>query len=107
MQKNQEEFNKLKLTFNNTGKKGDKKKGKLKGKGKKKKKQDSDKKDFLPIEEYRKQRYDNSPDWMKKKPTNLNEEKDVKGKTYYWCSNTKHLSVELVADSFSSPLFGT
>lgn len=85
LQKSHDEFNQFKLTFDKKDKKKDDKPFKT-NKGKKGKNQkDGKKKEFLPYEEYRKQRYKEAPQWMKEKPSDLNQEKDVKGKKYFWC----------------------
>lgn len=86
LQKNQEEFSKFKLMFDKKDNKKKDEKSIKKSKWKKgKKEKDGKKKDFLPYEKYCKQRYNESPKWMKEKPSDLKQEKDVKGKTYFWC----------------------
>jgi hypothetical protein len=90
LQKSQDDFNKFKLTFDKNDKKKDDNKSGKKGKGKKdKREKGGKKKEFLPYEEYRKQRYNESPKWMKEKPTDLKQEKAIKGKTYFWCEKHK------------------
>jgi hypothetical protein len=48
-----------------------------------------DKKEFLPIDEWRKKQYNKAPAWKKKAPTNLTDTKKVKGTTLHWCVHHK------------------
>jgi hypothetical protein len=65
------------------------KKSQDKDKGKTDGKTEDKKKDYLPIEEYRKKQYDEAPKWKKRKPKNLNDTKEVDGKTHHWCVHHK------------------
>lgn len=86
LHKSQDDCNKFKLTLDKHEKKKDDRSMKKKWKnGKKKIDKKGKKKDFLPYEEYRKQRYKDAPKWMKEKPSDLTQEKDVQGKKYFWC----------------------
>jgi hypothetical protein len=49
----------------------------------------AEKKDFLPIDEWRKKQYREAPAWKKKAPKNLTDTKKVKGKTLHWCVHHK------------------
>jgi hypothetical protein len=66
-----------------TSKVGDEKSGSA-GKSEK-----TEKKDFLPIDEWRKKQYREAPAWKKKAPKNMTDTKKVKGKTLHWCSHHK------------------
>lgn len=78
LHKSQDDCNKFKLTLDKHEKKKDDRSMKKKWKnGKKKIDKKGKKKDFLPYEEYRKQRYKDAPKWMKEKPSDLTQEKDV------------------------------
>ena len=56
--------------------------------GKKDGKPDGEKQ-FMNAKQWREQRYEKAPDWMKKKPDDLNKTITKKDKTYYWCTYHK------------------
>jgi hypothetical protein len=46
-------------------------------------------KQYMNAKQWREQRYEKAPDWMKKKPDDVNKTITKKGKTYYWCTHHK------------------
>jgi hypothetical protein len=80
------------------------KRDKSKEEGEKKQNNDgkSDKQ-YVSASEYRKQRYESAPQWMKREPTDNKTTKKVKGVEYHWCTHHKLWQKHKPADCRLNP----